>query len=126
MKASDLELRNPIARREYKLGETGKVVIVIGAPFAVGDKNNEFWCPYQITGMGREKVKRAVGVDALQALTLTLYKISTDLFYSDEFQEGRLLWEDGSRVIDLALPILEIMREDVKRFQAQIETLKKT
>ena len=118
MKAADLEISNPIATRELELDASGKVLIVVGAPFAADDNNEEFWCPYQITGMGGEKVKVGIGVDSLQAFCIALQKISADLVYSKEYQEGRLRWLGG---VDLGLPILESMQNDVRLIQSRLE-----
>jgi hypothetical protein len=36
-------------------------------------------CPYQVQGIGREPVRAAVGIDAMQALVLALHILPTEL-----------------------------------------------
>jgi hypothetical protein len=65
---ADEVLENPIAMRALDLDNEGKTTIAIGAPFPVDESNEEFWCNYQIVGIGKEKIKKGIGIDALQAL----------------------------------------------------------
>jgi len=57
-----------------------QVWIRIGMPRPFPDAaQGDYYCPYQITGIGSEKVQRAGGVDALQALELALHILPTEL-----------------------------------------------
>lgn len=68
----------------------GAVTIKIGKP--VDLELGLSYCPYQISGIGEENIRHAIGVDAVQALILALTKIGTDLYTSPEWKSGRLTW----------------------------------
>jgi hypothetical protein len=120
---TDRLVDNIIVTRELDLNGSGKVKIVIGLPFAVSEAKEEFWCRYQITGVGGEQIRHGIGVDAFQALCLTLYKISSDLYFSREYQRGDLRWEGGMTIADLGLPVSDGMIQDVKAAQLRVEAL---
>jgi len=50
--------------------------VIIGMPQRFPDGNDDFFCPFQIVGMGDERIRYAGGVDALQAVWLTLTMIA--------------------------------------------------
>jgi hypothetical protein len=49
-----------IATREFDIDEKGKVLVTIGVPQEFPEGRN-FFCPYQISGMGDEQVRYAGG-----------------------------------------------------------------
>jgi len=62
-------------------------------------------CPYQILGIGDEKVRSASGVDAFQALQLAMEMIGAELYFKLNRQYGgKLRWE-GGREGDLGFPV---------------------
>ena len=67
---------------ERRLRVTGRpeleVRIKIGVPRPYPDQR-DYYCPYQVAGIGTEKVKFAGGVDALQALELAVWTLPTEL-----------------------------------------------
>jgi hypothetical protein len=67
----------PIAERILMMGAE-KVVVTIGKP-QLFDGDEDYFCPYSIEYAGRKNVSYAGGMDAVQALQLTMKKISTDL-----------------------------------------------
>jgi len=75
--------------------------VIIGMPQRFPDGNDDFFCPFQIVGMGDERIRYAGGVDALQAVWLTLTMIGTILETSSEGQSGSLSWLGQS---DLGFP----------------------
>lgn len=88
------------ASRTLKLtnNNSTNVVIAIGRPQQFPD-GPDYYCPYQITGLGDEKVSWGGGIDAIQALLLTLEKIGITLSNLDEYKNGDLSWigsEDGN------------------------------
>lgn len=97
----NIQLGTIVARRELTLDSSGKVTVVIGQPYPVDD-GRTYFCPYQITGIGRGSVRRTGGVDSVQALFLALQMIGTDLYTSDEYQAQRLNL-DGD--VDLGFPV---------------------
>lgn len=97
-----------IASRSLSLGERDEITIHIGRPFAPPDYGGNFCCPYQIRGIGDEKIRYGSGVDSLQALYLAMINISTDLYPTKEARDGRIRWQ-GDR--DLGLPVAETIRD---------------
>lgn len=121
---ADEVLENPIAMRALDLDNEGKTTIAIGAPFPVDESNEEFWCHYQIVGIGKERIKKGIGIDALQALCMALYNASNDLYFSDEYRDGKLTWEGGMTIADLGFPVSDGMLENVREIKSQVEASK--
>ena len=78
------------------------VVVTIGKPQPFPD-SSDYYCPYQITGMGDEKINWSGGIDEVQALLLALESIGIYLRHSDEYQKGNLFWI-GSENGNLGFP----------------------
>jgi hypothetical protein len=85
-----------------------QVTVVIGKPekFPEGE---DYYCPYQIVGMGDGQVRYAGGIDAVQALQLALQMIGVDLYTSQDARSGRLSWHAGSPG-ELGFPVPDSMR----------------
>jgi len=83
-------------RRLQVSGEPEREVLVkLGRPQPSRDApdSGEYFCPFQITGAGDERVRYAAGVDAFQAIELTLRLIGAELHRLNGQVEGRLRWE---------------------------------
>jgi hypothetical protein len=106
VKLNDIGLQ--IATRELQVNGK-KVTVVIGRPEKFPD-GQDYFCPYQILGMGDEKVSYAGGVDAVQSLQLALKKIGTDLYTSTEYRTKQLCW-DGSDSGELGFPVPDSIRD---------------
>jgi len=91
------------ATRELTLSGRAKVTVAIGKPrkFRGGI---DYYCPFQITGMGDEKVRYTGGADAVQALQLALVLIGVQLQSSEEARAGKLSWDGGRRRGDFGFP----------------------
>ena len=90
-------------RMLHLIGEAAKEIrVLIGKPrpFPAG---RDFYCPYQITGLGDEKVRYAGGIDAVQALQLAMRMIACDLGLLNESSGRKLRWE-GDESGDLGFP----------------------
>jgi hypothetical protein len=99
-----IELGEIIATRTIHLiDDSRRITIKIGKPIQFLD-SPDYYCPYQITGLGNDNVKYAGGIDAVQALLLTLQKIGIDLYTSNEAIANRLSWE-GDEKGDLGFPV---------------------
>jgi hypothetical protein len=77
-----VELGSVIAERRLRV--TGRpdldVRVRLGMPQPLpGASYGDYCCPYQIVGVGNEKVRYAAGVDAVQALELALHILPTEL-----------------------------------------------
>jgi hypothetical protein len=83
-------------------GDTTQVVVRLGKPQASPD-GDEFHCVCQIAGIGEEKIHKIYGIDAFQALQLTLRYISVKL---DQYRRSSNIvlyaWERGD---DLGFPL---------------------
>ncbi len=88
-----------IATRDLLLtnetGESRKVEVLIGKPQPAPDAP-VFYCPFQIRGVGSERVKYAAGIDAVQSLQLVMLMIAADLKFLNQENGGGLHWEGGT------------------------------
>lgn len=89
-----------IASRDLSLSNGDKVTVLIGKPEPYPD-GQDFYCPYQILGIGSERVRYASGIDSAQALLLALKKIGADLNCSREAEAEQLSWMGAG---DLGFP----------------------
>jgi hypothetical protein len=104
-----VELGQVIAERRLILDPDGTVTVRIGLPITRPGPPEESWCPYQIEGLGAGKVRRAVGIDAIQSLWLALVAVGSALYASEEYQAGRLHSFPGDP--DLGLPVFDGLRD---------------
>ena len=84
---------------ERRLRVTGRpdldVCIRIGTPRPFPDApHGDYYCPYQISGLGPAKVRHTGGVDAVQALELAIDILPTELDALRQTHPG-LGWEDA-------------------------------
>jgi len=68
-----------------------EILVEIGCPVPFPD-GRDYYCPYRITGLGDGKIRGAGGIDAVQALFLTMQMIGVDLAASPEARTGGLRW----------------------------------
>ncbi|HKR60429.1 MAG TPA: hypothetical protein VJS64_11905 [Pyrinomonadaceae bacterium] len=96
------ELGELIAERQLTFvttdGVSKEVVIRLGRP--VQDVPDRAWvCPYQVSGLGRDRVTGIFGVDSMQALLLAIHTIPAELSAFIKDSGGRFLHnsqiEDG-------------------------------
>jgi hypothetical protein len=90
-----------IATRVLNLRGSAQVTIRLGKPEKFPD-SVDYYCPYEIRGVGNQRVRYAGGVDAVQALELALKSIGADLYTSKEWQAKELTWNGGD---DLGFPV---------------------
>src|SRR5579862_1455768 len=102
------EGREPKAMRSYPLGlviaerrfvfyRRGKrprsFVVRIGRPRAWPEALHGDWmCTYQVMGLGDDKVRYVCGVDALQALLLTVHHLPVHLAARAKDEQGECRW----------------------------------
>jgi len=110
MKISDLG--QVIATRTYSAQDGEIVSVRIGTPFTPPGWEGNSICPYQILGLGNDKIRYAPGIDGVQALYLALKRIATDLYTSDQGRAGTLRFL-GMR--NLGLPVEEAISDLVPR-----------
>ena len=61
-------------------------------PPDVSINHEEYYCPFQIIGIGDEKIEIAYGVDSFQAMLLAMEAIGLQLQESDAYKEDKLTW----------------------------------
>ena len=96
-----------IAERQLELEDDRRVSVLIGKPLRYPEED-DFYCPFQITGIGNGKVRYACGIDTVQALVLTLNIIAAELYTSDEARSGKLTWW-GQR--NLGIPVNHVIQD---------------
>jgi hypothetical protein len=88
-------MKNVIAQRSlYLMGDTNKVIIVkIACP---EPSEQDYECTFTIDGVNEETIlKKAYGVDSVQALASAFQKISHLLnFYNETIFDKKLRWLD--------------------------------
>lgn len=80
----DFELGDVIAERRLVFhataGWTRDVTVCIGRPVVDASTPQRVWvCPFQIRGLGEERVRGIYGVDAMQALLLAIHTIPAEM-----------------------------------------------
>jgi hypothetical protein len=100
---SEYKLGPVIATRELTLGVGKKVTIKIGKPQRMPG-HPSYFCAYQILGIENDNLRRAAGIDSVQALQLVLQKIGIDLYALNKANGGTLNWEAGEHS-DLGFPL---------------------
>ncbi len=94
-------------RRLFLDGEVAgstDILVKLGKPQPFPDFADFYYCPYQITGLGDEKVRFASGIDGFQAIDPTFRAIGIDLYLGLNPEVGsRLRWE-GDEHGDLGFP----------------------
>jgi hypothetical protein len=79
------------------------VKVLLGKPEKLPD-GPDFYCPFQIVGMGSDKVRCAYGIDAFQAIQLAMTAIGAFLKSLSESEEIGLRWE-GDESGELGFPL---------------------
>jgi hypothetical protein len=94
--------------RIYRTNADKIVTVRVGIPIRIENTANDWACAYQIDGLGDGRIRKAFGVDSIQAMILALTYVSTSLYTSEEYKHGNLAW-DGGR--DLGLPAAVAIQE---------------
>jgi hypothetical protein len=98
-----------IAERKLVLrGDSGpdrEVFVLLGKPQLFSD-STDYFCPYQIKGIGEEKIKYMGGVDAFQAISCVLQALGAELQVLNQKESGKLSW-DADENESLGFPIPE-------------------
>jgi hypothetical protein len=105
-------------RRLYLEGQPGtNIRVLIGRPQRLPSASNKDFvlCPYQILGIGDEKVRSAGGVDEVQGLQLAMEMIGSELYFKlNRKCAGKLRWEAGKGG-DLGFPVPPGLEEEKNR-----------
>ncbi len=79
-----------------------EVTVLLGKPQQLPDFP-DYYCPYQIKGVGSGKVLCSCGVDPFQALELALSTLGSEVEILNTELGGKLRWDCGSNG-DLGFP----------------------
>jgi hypothetical protein len=71
---------------------TSEVTVLLCKPQQWPD-HVDYFCPYQIKGIGDEQIRYMGGVDSFQALHLALSSLGIELDALNKHLAGRLRWE---------------------------------
>lgn len=95
------QLGEIIATRKLSVsGSTEQEIeILIGRPLQY-PKSSDYYVPYQIVGIGDEKIRYAGGIDSIQCLQLVMKMIYYDVGALNEKLELALRWQ-GDEAGDL-------------------------
>ncbi len=104
-----------IAKRELLLADGKRVFVLIGRPEKFPD-SDDYYCPFQITGIGNEKIKCVGGIDSIQALLLALNMVGIDLYTSSGAKAGYLRWVAGEKG-ELGFPLPDILSDFIRESQ---------
>jgi hypothetical protein len=83
------------------------ITVRIGRPQPFPEPPDDYFVPYQIVGIGSEKVHYAAGIDAVQALQLVMRMIGDDMAAMNRDSAGAIHWEAGQNDHDLGFPCLQ-------------------
>jgi len=67
-----------------------QIVISLGQPRRADTEQGDYFCPYQISGVGSAKVRYAVGMDTLQAIQFAIDMIGADVSAINRKLGGKL------------------------------------
>ena len=98
-------IESPLGIRTLVLDDHSEVTVIFGVPQPLSENETEFFCPYQILGLGTDSIRYAIGMDALQAIEYTMQHVGINLYTSEEARSGRLSWQYGRKKGDLGFPV---------------------
>ncbi len=85
-----------IAERTLILEQRGKrrkkIIVRLGKPRIFPEGNPDYFCPFQILGLGEDEVRCVAGVDAFQAIQLVLIGIAAELHFHFRRKFGEALY----------------------------------
>jgi hypothetical protein len=102
-----VEMGKPLTERSYFLAPDSSVTIRIGQPFTPADFPQESWCPWQVEGLGDDRVRRTIGIDHFQSIELAMQVIGSTLYNSEAYRSGRLRFAETSQDRDLGIPVFD-------------------
>lgn len=79
---------------EEENGNSRKICVRLGKPQPSSSEPSEYYCPLQIAGLGDERVDKIFGVDAFQALHLSLRYIALRLNGYRKKSKCAIYWWD--------------------------------
>ncbi|HEX3653754.1 MAG TPA: hypothetical protein VHU18_13125 [Rhizomicrobium sp.] len=96
--------KEPYIRRQLKLDKEQDVYVDIFCPIEEPGTDGHYSCAYCINGLSKTLASFGMGIDAVQALYITLQLIGNRLSSTEEFKSGRLTWVGSIDGKDLGFP----------------------
>jgi hypothetical protein len=90
-----IELGEIIAERIFKIRlneRTEEVMVLLGKPVRFSD-SDDYLAPFQIKGIGNEKVRYSGGIDSFQSIQLAMRMISYELDALSQTLGAKFSWE---------------------------------
>ena len=110
------ELGDIFLEREFESvdpnGNPGVIKLRIGKPYRLVDTDDfaNWRCPYQLIGIGSEKIREARGIDAIDAMLTSLQLADVWL---KSYSRLKITWFDRSEYLGLTLlPPVELTDEE--------------
>jgi len=85
----DTVMTEVIAERSLSVvtpdGKAGSLTVQVGKPARDSSPGGDWYCPYRIVGLGRDRIRRVFGIDPLQTLQFLLVVLEPEVrrFASD-------------------------------------------
>ena len=93
-------------RRLFLVDEPNREILIkMGLPQKTPGEE-DFYCPFQITGIDDARPQAIIGIDAFQAMQLAMRYIGARLALLNRNNGGRLRWE-GDEQGDFGFPVPE-------------------
>ena len=89
---------------EEAAGSESAITVQIGRPQCFPEPPDDYFVPYQILGIGDERVGYVAGIDAVQALQLVMRVNGAELTALSRESAGDISWEAGQTAHDLGFP----------------------
>jgi hypothetical protein len=115
------ELGDVILERDFEAwdadGNRRPVKLRIGRPFQVTDSNGQImWrCPFQVLGVGRERIEKAPGFDSVDATLNALLMVEHNFRSYIPRYAQRITWREMDDW-NFFPPVVEISDEDFAQF----------
>jgi hypothetical protein len=109
-----------IASRTLRLKQTSGYVDVDVSLYAPVSESQSWSCKYEINWPSGLRSSAGHGIDAIQALVLTLQKIGSELYNSDAHAKKILWWDKPGNGFGFPMPVSanDLLQGDDKRFGA--------
>lgn len=109
-----------IATRILHMNHAGGLVAVPVHLHAPETDGASWFCRYEIGWPGGSRLSLGHGVDAIQAINLTMQKIGIELYMSDAHLTGQLQWEANGKGYGFPLPknASDLLKGDDQQFGA--------
>jgi hypothetical protein len=92
------EIGTVVASREMEFifdddGRKEKIFLKVGIPFEYGE-GLDWCCPYELGSESDKMLQRMFGIDALQALELTMKTLSVEIQHWERSRKGKFYFLD--------------------------------